>query len=73
MSFCAHAPTSSHNCVEENLLRMTAQRLRNVIQGWIACFLGAAWMSTVQMHESAQNGCLFYPLALIDIYYPGTF
>ena len=73
MSFCAHAPRSSHNCVTENLLRMTAQRLRTIIQGWIACFLGTAWMSTLRMHESAQQGCLFYPLGLIDIYYPGNF
>ena len=72
MSFCAHAPRSSHNCVSLNVLRVTAQRLRTVLQGWIACFLGTAWMSTTKMYESAQSGCLLYPLALIEVHYHGN-
>ena len=72
MSFCATAPRSSQNCITRNILRMTAQRLRSILQGWIACFLGTAWMANDPMYDSAQCGGLLYPLALIDINYPGT-
>ena len=71
MSFCAHGPLSSHNCVSQNILRLTAERLRSIIQSWIVCFLGTAWMSTEAMYDSAQEGRLLYPLGLIDIHYPG--
>ena len=72
MSFCAHGPRSSTNCVALNVLRTTANRLRTVIQGWIACFLGTAWMSCEAMFDCAQSGSLLYPLGLIEIHYPGN-
>ena len=73
MSFCAHGPRSSNNCVAVNVLRATATRLRTVIQGWIVCFLGTAWMSTQAMFDCAQSGSLLYPLALIEVHYPGKY
>ena len=73
MSFCAHGPRSSNNCIAVNVLRATASRLRTVIQGWIACFLGTAWMSTEAMFDCAQSGSLLYPLGLIEVHYPGKY
>ena len=71
MSFCATAPASRQNCVSERVLKITAKRLRSILQGWMACFVNAGWMNHQKMYDHAQEGGLLYPIGFIGVDYHG--
>lgn len=72
MSFCASTPANHQNCVSTQVLKLTARRLRTILQGWMACYVNAGWMSHEKMYDHAQEGGLLYPIGLLGVDYHGT-
>ena len=69
MSFCASQPPRNHICQSRQVLKTTANRLRTILQGWMACFVNAPWMDHQHMFDQAQEGGLLYPPPNLKVLY----
>ena len=67
MSFCMNNNRSSDNAVSVSYLKQTAERLRSILQCWIANILGHGWFYTNIIYDSAQCGGLLYPFGQIRV------
>ena len=67
MSYCNTGTRNGAYGSNREYLQTVAQELRGRLQCWISNFLYHGWMHTNRIFDSAQDGCLLFPLGLIRV------
>ena len=71
MSYCVNLNRNSSHLQNLRYLRDTAQKLRNLLQCWIANILCSGWMFYDYIQEAAEDDGLLFPLGTLIVNHEG--
>ena len=72
MSYCVNLNRNRPHSQSLRYLRDTADKLRSLLQCWIANILCSGWMFYEYIHEAASDDGLLFPLGALIVDHNGN-